>query len=401
MKALKKLIAVSMVLCLTAGLAACGSDGDSETSGATTTPETEIVTETSSNAIESGTYYFDYVNVYGETASFTLTTKDTGKTYLTATGDAFGDIMLQTDSWTDNGDGTITTDPLDEDLDVEFLEDDGSIIWAIDGESATPVKYTEPTEFIERENAAPTTVGEAVGIYTFGYLNDYGVVVPYIIWLNSDMTAVIYSVSSWTGTHEFDAAQWVFEDGVVTISDISYEGDEAPYTEGNGATWFDPETYESSWVLDGESKATPVDYDGETGDIDLETLDESIYPANADMVGIYVFGFVNSYGVTVPYVVWLNADGTCDIYSLSEWAGMHTYNASSWTVNDDGTVTISDYTYYDEAPYTEGNDATWFDEETYESTWEMNADGTCVPVGYDGTVGEVDTTTISAEVYPQ
>ena len=46
-------------------------------------------------------------------------------------------------------------------------------------------------------------------------------------------------------------------------------------------------------------------------------------------------------------------------------------------------------TYEGEAPKTAGNGATWFADETYESTWALDG-GNCVPVNFDGKSAPMD-----------
>jgi len=411
MKALSKVCAVLLAICLIGSLAACsGSAQPASTQAPETTAapsETaapvETETEAAEPAIAAGTFTFDYVDRYGDTTAFTITTKDTGKVFVTLDGPLKKGI-IHADTWEDNGDGTITIGAFDEDIDVEFLEADGSSIWAVDGESIVPVKYTEPTEFIERENTAPMSAAQAVGIYTFGFINAYGVTVPYVVSIKADGTADITMVSAWVGPQTYHAGKWEYvPDSKVMFSEMTWDGEE-PKTEGNGAVWFADGTYESTWVLDGDGNCVPDGYEGEIGEIDLSTLDPAIYPANADKVGIYTFGFINAYGVTVPYIVSAKADGTADIYMVSAWVGTQAYHAGHWgdmSQNGDGTISFVDMTWDGEEPRTEGNGAVWFAEGTYESDWILNADGTCVPKDYEGEIGEIDVTTLDPAIYPQ
>ena len=214
----------------------------------------------------------------------------------------------------------------------------------------------------------------------------------------------MYMISAWVGTQKYSASEWsIDEDSIVTIGgEITYDG-EPPRTDGNGATWFDETTYESQWQLDGEGNAVPIGLEGDPGNLTLpdDINDPSVYPDDAEVCGLYTFGFVNAYGVTVPYVVNIKGDGTALITMVSAWVGAQNYTANTVTVNDDGTVTFSDMTYDGEAPKTDGNGATWFADDTYESTWVLNDDGTCVPKDYDGDIGEIDTTTLDSSIYPQ
>jgi len=417
MKKFSKICAVLLALCMIISLAACGSGGGGQTPQTSAAQEettdaaetvtqaapTEAETEAPAETVAAGTFSFNYVDPYGDTTAFTITTKDTGKVFVTLDGPVHKGIV-HADTWTDNGDGTITIGPLDEELELEFLEADGSSIWAIDGEAAVPVNYTEPTEFIERENTAPMSAAAAVGVYTFGFINAYGVTVPYVVSIKADGTADITMISAWVGPQAYHAGKWEYvPDSKVKFTDMTWDGEE-PKTDGNGAVWFADGTYESTWVLDGDGNCVPEGYDGEIGEIDLTTLDPAIYPTNADKVGVYTFGFVNAYGVTVPYVVSVKADHTADIYMVSAWVGTQAYHAGHWgdmSQDSNGTISFVDMTWDGEEPRTEGNGAVWFAEGTYESTWILNADGTCVPMNYEGDVGEIDVTTLDPAIYPQ
>lgn len=409
MKVISRICAVILAACLISSLAACGGSAQPattqapETTAAETTAAPETTTEEAVAGIEAGTFTFDYVDRYGDTTMFTVTTKDTGKVFVTLEGPLMNDI-IHADTWEDNGDGTITIGPLDAELDVEFLEADGSSIWAVDGESIVPVNYTEPTEFIERENTAPMSAAQAVGVYTFGFVNAYGVTVPYIVSIKADGTADLYMVSAWVGTQAYHAGKWEYvADSKVKFSEMTWDGEE-PKTDGNGAVWFADGTYESTWVLDGDGNCVPEGYEGDIGEIDFTALDPAIYPANADKVGVYTFGYVNAYGVTVPYILSVKADHTADIYMVSAWVGTQAYHAGFWgdmSQYGDGSITFDQMTWDGEEPRTDGNGADWFEGDTYVSTWILNSDGTCVPKDYEGDIGEIDVTTLDPAIYPQ
>ena len=412
MKVISKISSVLVAACMVLSFAACGNS--SQPAQTTAAPETEAQTEAATEAvteaateaeteagIPAGTYTFNYVDVYGDETKFTVTTKETGKVFVMYEG-ALGSKTLNADNWTDNGDGTFTTDKLNGDLDLEFVAADGTITWILDGENVTPSGYTEPTEFIEKENKAPMSAAEAVGVYSFGFVNAYGATVPYIINIKADKTADITMVSAWVGNQTYHAGNWEYvADSKVAFSEMTWDGEE-PRTDGNGAVWFAEGTYESTWVLDGDGGCEPEGYDGDKGEIDFTTLDAAVYPADSSVVGIYTFGFVNAYGATVPYVVYVKADKTADIVMVSAWVGSQFYHAGSWTVNDaDGSISFADMTWDGEEPRTDGNGAVWFAEGTYESTWILNADHTCEPKDYDGDKGEIDLSTLDPAIYPQ
>ena len=401
-KILAMLLSVAMAVSLFAGCSNTDTpeNKNSESPALVETPSAPVETPAENeNKIEAGTFSFTYVDVYGDETAFTVTTKDTGKVYVMYDG-TLGRATLNGDGWTDNGDGTFTTNALSEAIPVDWVGADGKITWAVDGESVTPVGYTAPTEFIAKPYTDPTTVAEAVGVYTFGYVNNYGVTVPYVLQLNADGTFDIYENSNWVGLMHYYGDSWSINgDSVVALGPCSYDA-EPPRTAGNGATWFAEGTYESSWKLSGDKTCVPIGYEKDPGEIDLTALPAECYPAGADKVGVYTFACINKYGATVPYVVHVNADGTFDIYENRGWVGLMHYYGDSWTVNDDGTVSFGACSYDGEPPRTEGNGATWFAEGTYESTWTLDANKTCVPVGYEGKTGEIDLTTLPAECYP-
>lgn len=78
----------------------------------------------------------------------------------------------------------------------------------------------------------------------------------------------------------------------------------------------------------------------------------------------------------------------------NSWVGAQSYVGNKWVENEDGTITISDMTYEGEAPKTAGNGATWFADDTYESTWVLDG-GSCVPANYDGKVDTIDRSSFS------
>ena len=401
---MKKILAMILtVTMLAALLAGCGNTG-SQTPETTPTPAPTAAPAPTpepkpENKIEAGTYAFSYVDVYGDETAFTVNLRDTGKVYLMYEG-ALGKATLNGDEWTDNGDGTFTTGALSDVIDVDWFGADGKVTWTVDGETVTPAGYTAPTEFLAKPYVDPTNGAEAVGVYTFGFVNNYGATVPYVLWLNADGTFRIFMNSDWVGLMEYHGDSWTINgDSVVSLGACSYEG-EPPKTDGNGAYWFADGTYESSWKLSGDKTCVPVEYTGTVAEIDVATLPEECYPAGADKVGVYTFGFVNSYGATVPYAVWLNADHTANIFMDNSWVGIQEYVGHSWVVNADGTVTVSDMTYDGEPPKTDGNGAFWFADDTYESTWELSSDKSCKPAGFDGNIGELDLSALAERIYP-
>lgn len=99
---------------------------------------------------------------YGDETAFTVTTKETGKVYVKYEG-ALGSATLNGDGWTDNGDGTFTTNALSGEIGVDWVGADGKVTWKVDGENVVPVGYTAPTQFLAKPYTDPVTAAEAVG----------------------------------------------------------------------------------------------------------------------------------------------------------------------------------------------------------------------------------------------
>ncbi len=404
MKKMKTIIALFLAACLLLALAACGSssssttdtsetpDTSSETSEAVSSEEEEETEEVAASL--AGSYSCQIVNSYGDNLTVTVMIKDSGDASIITLDDA-GNVETYTcDSWTDNGDGSFTTSAINEEIDWAWIPDDGSITWVIDGETVTPAEYVEPSDFLEKTDSAdPQTVAEAVGIYVFAQVNSFGSTVPYVLWVNGDGTVTIYMNNSFTGLRTYTSDEWYLnDDGTLHIG----------ATEADSGTpfgdWFIEENdYASDWNLYGNGTCTPVGFEDEAGTVDVSELPEEIYPADADAVGIYVFAQVNSFGSTVPYVLWVNGDGTVTIYMNNSFTGLRTYTSDEWYLNDDGTLHIGATEADSGTPFGD-----WFIEENdYASDWTLYSNGTCVPVGFEDEAGTVDVSELPEDIYPQ
>lgn len=398
MKKLKQLFAFATILCMLFALAACGSNNTNSAQGnndssantentAPTTPADSTDTKTSL----AGTYNFDYTDVYGDITTITVTLKDDSSFNLMTRG-AMGNGVYSGTQWSDNGDSTVTTGATDNTLGVDWADADGSVTWAIDGSGISPVGYEVPTEFLEKAAFAdPTTGAEAVGIYTFGEVNDHGSTVPYVVWVNANGTYTVYMNNSFTGLHAYSGDSWIVNsESVVSFGPATYEGDDPM------GSWFDADNgFSSSWVLHGDGTCEPVGYTGSSAAVDTAELPEEIYPAGAEHVGVYTFGEVNDHGSTVPYVFWFNADGTANIYMNNAFTGLHEYDGE-WTYDGDGVISVGTLTYEGDDPM-----GAWFDTDNgYASSYTVNNDGTVSPAGYTGSSAAVDTASLPAEIYP-
>lgn len=389
MKKVKTILAALLALCMIFMLAACGEAGTEASEP--TPPVTENVESQPEAESIAGSYTFEYTDVYGDVSNITVTIKDDAGFTLTTEG-AMGDETYTGKKWTDNGDGTFQTGATDTQFKADFANAVGSVTWAIDGTTVAPVGYTIPTEFLSKAAPDPAIGGEAVGIYTYAFANQYGSTVPYVVWVNADNTYTIYMDNSFKGLATYSGDSWTIgSDGIITFG---------PFTLDEGipdGAWFveGADGFTSSWNLHSDGTCEPVGY--ESADLDVTTLSEEIYPANAQYVGIYTFATVNNFGSTVPYILWLNADGTAVIYCNNSFKGILTYTVESWTVNDDGTVSLGKTTAENGVP-----DGEWFStDDDHTSTWVVNDDGTCVPADFTGTASAVIGSEQPAEIYPQ
>lgn len=395
MKNAKSIFATLLALCMILSLAACGDKTADDSTPPSDEQGVEQGTEQDAEQPEetsiAGTYTFEYTDPYGDVSTVTVDLVEDGSFTLVTEG-PMGDKSFQGKQWTDNGDGTFKTGALNGQLGVDWADALGSTTWTIDGTSITPVGYTVPTEFLSKAAPDPSIGGEAVGIYTYAFANAYGSVVPYVLWVNGDGTYTIYMDNAFKGLAVYSGDSWtIHEDGVIDLG---------PFTLDEGipdGAWFveGADGFTSSWQLHSDGTCAPVG--NESADYDVSTLSEEIYPANAQYVGIYTFAYTNSFGGTVPYILWLNADGTAVIYCNNSFNGLATYTVESWTVNDDGTVSLGKTTSDNGVP-----DGEWFSkDDDHISTWAVSDDGTCVPADYTGAISPVVGSEQPAEIYPQ
>lgn len=382
MKAMKKFLSFALVFSLLLALAACGSTGTEE--AGTTAPAAEA-TEAASLA---GNYDFNYVDVYGDVTNFKVTIKDSGSFNILTTG-ALGSAAYTGDAWSDNGDGTFTTGAVEGAPSLEWISEDGSITWTVNGSEVTPVGYTEPTEFLEKSAVSdPASAMECVGVYTFGEYNaEKGSTTPWVVWVNADGTYRFWRDNAFLGLRGFSGT-WSYEGDNVVAFDAAVFDEEGM----DPVADFFTEDYSSSWTLYGDGTCVPVGYEGTAADIDLSGLsDPSIYPDGAEYVGIYTFGEYNAEkGSTTPWVIWVNADGTYRFWRDNAFLGLRGFSGT-WSYEGEGVFSFSE-AVFDE----EGMDpvADFFGE-NYTSEWTFAADGTCVPTGYTGTPADVDMSSLS------
>jgi hypothetical protein len=394
MKKWTKALTLLLALCLMLSLAACGGNNNDTTDETETEQPEQQEENTEPETTESiaGTYDFNYVDAYGDTTNFTVTLRDGGDFNMMTVG-AMGSAIYSGAEWTDNGDGTFTTGAVDPALDLDWVGADGTVTWTIDGSNVTPAGYTAPTEFLSKDAFKdPTNGAEAVGVYVFGQINDHGSTVPFVVWVNADGTYAIHMNNSFTGLHTYTGTSYTINsESVITFGPATFEGDEPM------GDWFDVDNgFSSSWVLHGDGTCEPANYTGEQTTVTTSDLPTEIYPDGAEYVGVYLFGQINDHGSTVPYIVWINADGTAAINMNNSFTGLHTYTGE-WTYEGDGVVSIGALSYEGDEPMGD-----WYDVDNgFASTWVLNSDGTCVPDGYTGTVAEVNGLDQPESVYPR
>lgn len=133
---MKKMLALFLALALILTLAACGAKAEPAPTEAPTEASTEAPTEA------AAPLFYKYSEDRGDfKIEWTLLLNPDGTYLMDEVHGLSGETTSHSGkSWTDNGDGTITTGPWDVSADVsDFMEKDGSATWVIDGINATPV----------------------------------------------------------------------------------------------------------------------------------------------------------------------------------------------------------------------------------------------------------------------
>ena len=385
MKKWNKIIALILALCMVFTFAACGETEEPSDPVDTDTDVSEPVEGPDSIA---GTYRFDYVDPYGDVSSFTVTLKDGGSFNILTTG-AMGNGVYSGNEWTDNGDGTFTTGAADPALDVEWVGEDGSATWTIDGSNVTPVNYTEPTEFLEKSAVKdPVTAAECVGVYTFvEYNSERGSSTPWVVWVNADGTYHYWRDNAFLGLRGFTGTWTYAGDGVVDFS-VPVFDEEGKEPVGD----FVAADYSTSWTLYGDGTCVPVGYTETIVAFDAGALSTAeLLPEGYEYIGVYTFGEYNSErGSTTPWVVWLNADGSYHYWRDNAFLGLRGFTGT-WTYEGDGTFNFGVPTFDEEGKEPVGD----FVAADYSTSWIFGIDGSCVPVGYTETAVAVDTGSLS------
>ncbi len=307
MKKWTKVFALLLVLSLSLSLAACGS----QTGEPAQEAETAAVSATGEQSL-AGTYHFEYLDKYAETTKFSVKLRTDGTfTVMTSMG-PLGDNLCNGTEWTDNGDGTFTTGATDTVLALNFVGEDGSIIWQLQGENGdvVPVGYNEPTEFLEKpsEDEPPRS-----GVYTLNENNGFMDIVWELL-LRADGTYALTEV----GRDTYEGESYTIDGSTVTCGPLI----NTPLM----FTWADPAGFT---VTTGESTFAPNDGEHELEEEPMQAVPEGYALAS----GVYTLNENNGF-MDIAWELLLRADGT---YTLTE-VGRDTYEGESYTI-DGSTVT--------------------------------------------------------------
>ena len=259
----------------------------------------------------------------------------------------------------------------------------------------TEMPTEPPVETMATTEAETVEISEIEGTYAFGLVNAFGSTVPYILCLKTDGSAAIVMDNSFTGARIY-TGEWEGEDE-ITVKLYEWEGDN-PFGD-----FFDAEspTYDSTWTVNpADQTAKVVGFEGTTDVVSMDALSEEA-KAKIDAfmsgealsaAGVYVYGLVNAFGSTVPYVLVLNENGTAGIVMDNSFTGVRRYTG---TWEGSGNVTIKLYTWEGDSPFGDFFDA---ESPTYDSTWALDAaTGTAKPVDFDGTSNPVSYDSLTDE----
>ena len=138
------------------------------------------------------------------------------------------------------------------------------------------------------------------------------------------------------------------------------------------------------------TKEMPTEPEIETlGTTEAETA-EAGDEAEEGIEGTYVFGIVNAFGSTVPYVLCLKEGGDAAIIMDNSFTGARTYTGT-WEGEDE--ITIKLYTWEGDNPFGDFFDA---DSETYDSTWTLDKKTqSAKEVSYEGATNPVSIDSLS------
>lgn len=411
MKKMTKLLSLLLALSLLFSLVACGPKDEPVDKSPDPTPvETPAADPTPAEPetpkVDAGAYTFEMTSIYGEEIALTLMLSADGSASILAIYPDNTSVNY-TSTWTDNGDGTFTTTAFEPVLDgSNFVAEDGSVKWVVDGSAATPYGYSAPTEFVEKEGAVkdPITNIEAAGTYVFTALNKFGSEMVYVLHLYDGVTINMWGEKA--GFRTFVGNYWgMKEDGTLHIGRL--KDADNPDTATPYGDWFKADdNYSSDWKLFGNHTARPVgeEFDAFVGNYDYtsvvpaEELEKMNIPEAIEESGIKLFTALNKFGSEMLYVLNLTNDGV-KIQMWGEKAGLRTFTGNYWGMTEEGILHLGRLKDADN-PDTATPYGDWFNpDDNYSSDWVVFDNGTCRPLGeqWDANCGNYDYTSVVPE----
>ncbi len=410
MKRFLKPAALLLALTLLLALAACGGGTAQPTPTPVPTAEPPSEPTPEDTAVKAGAYTFEMLSIYGETVKLTLMLKESGTLSILALYPD-GSNESFTAEWADNGDGSFTTAATDPALPgANFLADDGSVRWLVDGSDVTPDGYAAPTEFVEKPGTVkdPETDLEAAGSYICCRTNKFGSQQLYVLHLYDDVKIQLWSEK--TGLRTFVGNYWgMTDEGLLHIGRL--KDADNPDTATPYGDWFiESEGYSSDWVIYGNHTAQPAgeEYAELAASFDPASLVPAdvlgeMLPESYERSGVYTCTRLNKFGSEQLYVLNLTNDGV-KIRLWSEKTGLRTFEGRYWGMTDEGLLHIGRLKDADN-PDTATPYGDWFIEsEGYSSDWVIYDNHTAQPAGeeYAELIGNFDyTNVVPADILEQ
>ncbi len=359
MKNIDRFLALILTLCMIFTLCACSSE---PAEPAVQPDETPVETPEAVDEGIAGTYHFEYVDEYGDTSRFSIKLRDNGTfTVMTSVG-PLGDNVCSGSEWTDNGDGTFTTGESDNVLELDFIAEDGTIIWTMLDEEGNvcPLGYTEPTEFkekpVEEEEAGP--VG---GVYTYLESGLAPFDTLWSLYFYDDGSYVLVEENERAGRVEYPGDSYTIDGCTVNCGPM---GENRPGL----FSWSDPEGFS---VTTGLTTFVPIGVEG----VELTEAPMTAVPVGYTITtGTYTYLESGLAPFDTLWTLILNADGSYVLVEENERAGRVEYPGASYTI-DGSTVNCG--------PMGENRPGlfSWSDPEGFSIT---TGSSTFAPIGVEG-----------------
>lgn len=308
---MKKLFALILALSLILSLAACGG-----TAAQPTEAPTEAPTEP---AAPAAPLMYSYSEDRGDFAiQWSITLYGNGYYVMSEMHGLSGNETMHTGTtWTDNGDGTITTGPWDDSSvdKSEFFKPNGECTWTVNGDgTVTPVS----------EGSSEDEGGVKPGKYTYSE-NRGDFTIEWTIQLNGNGSFVLTEVHGLSGNvTEHTGAAWT-DNGNGTVTTGEWDNHDVDKSE-----FFKP-TGECTWIINEDGTCEP----GEA-------------PAAAAAVNPGKYTYVDG---ETTWEVKIMGNGTCVISEINTASGEvikeHTTRGSAegkgWVDNGDGTFETDEW----------------------------------------------------------